>query len=256
MLSSRAVKYPMIPHPSYKVGFAVSLLIMAFQPILCTPLYVAAEEEVGVCYMNYKSLSPLSEELYELSIDDDLEEIHSDVWNEAVIMIPNTLIGYFLPLYLNGLFYHKATKAMNASLNELAAKEGHAKTNTQGTTAEPKTRGTKNKKGKAEESRAKPSRAVLQRQKENKAVAKLMMCISVLTCFIYLPMMAFDWVVILSPTFVHKNMNSVTHALYVMNYLLIVHSSVSPLFYAGMHREVKGAVKKLICRCNQNQTTR
>ena len=222
----------MSSHHSYKVGFAVSFLIMITQPILYTPLYVAAEMLDGLCHMNYQGLSSLSQKLYEQSYDEDTK-FYSDVWNEILIMLPNTLIGCFVPVFLVGLFYHKATNALNDSLSRLSAKKDQSNPA---------------KISESNENETKSTKGMLKRQKENKAVAKLMMCISVLTCAIYVPTVLFDWVVMFSPRFTFTHIATVTKATTVLQYMLIFHAFASPLFYAGLHREVRKLVRRLFSR--------
>ena len=251
-LYHRALKYPLSAHLSYKSGFAVSFLLLVVIVISHTPIYLTSRVSYNkVCYVDFSTLSSFTEKLYNLSFDVETG-IHTDVWNRTLVMIPITLVGGVLPVLLIGIFYYKATKAMNAYLRELAEKiekDIPQKTDEMSSKeqSDPKETNDRNKPKERKKVQYK-SNAILRRQRENKAVAKLMMYITILTSVFYLPTLILDWVPIVFPKILYDKMADFEKAAALLAYTPIFQSSASPLFYAGMHKDVKRIAKRIFCR--------
>ena len=215
----------MEPHPSYKKGFGATALIMAFVACLQIPEYLAITSMYGICVAKYKDLNSLTQKLYKLSLNKD-QGLYTDHWNEILFKVPTTTIGLFLPVFLTGLFNYWATTRLNATLKAVTENSNSP-----------------SEKGKRKnESNA--NRTLLQRQKENRKVAKLMLCITAFTSVVFLPLWISCWIFPAAPGFVFKYNKQYLQSQTFFQYLSLLHSLAAPLFYAGMHKNVRHMLKK------------
>ena len=276
----RAIKFPMAPHPTFKVGFGVSFLIIIFIVILHTPFYIASKISVnGVCYVDLREISEVTKKLDDLSKDEETG-MNTGIWNHLLIVTPISIIGYILPIILVGTFYRQATKALSAELQSFVeriqeGKPAQTKEDCGKQRAEKsverkekmKAKGGKNRKTvekqrseksverkeKVKAKGGKNSKTVefgfaIRRQKENKSVAQLMLCITIVTCMIQMPCFVLDLVTMLFSKYWLEHPMAFVKAFTLLSYLYVLHSAVSPLFYAGMHKEVRKLSKRIICK--------
>ena len=242
----RAVKYPMAPHPTFKKGFGVSFLLIIWIVILHIPFYIATKvSSNGACYIDFRGISPFTEKLDDMSYDEETGQ-NTGMWNHILIALPISIVGFIFPSFLVGLFYHKATKAMNTTFKALAIKMETGKDSENRITPNAGRKKIKSKERKSPKKNTSP--AVLRRQKENRLVSKLMLCITIFTCVVYVPYFVMDWVTMLFPKVWLNHTLDMVKALTLLSYLFILHSSVSSLFYAGMHKEVKKLAKRMVCK--------
>ena len=219
----RTITSPMEPHPSYKRGLGVTALLVACMVCLQIPQFLAVTAIDGICVANYKDLTSLTQKLFKLSFN-EMVGVHTDIWNEIIFNVPTAAIGVFLPVFFTGFFNHRATTRMNDTLKAVTKRSNLSKG-----------------KGK-EESNA--NRSLLQRQKENRKVTKLMVCITCFTSVIFLPMWISCWIFPAAPEFVLKYPNEFLELQTSLKCLWLLHSLAAPLFYAGMHKKVRKMFKR------------
>ena len=250
----RAIKFPMAPHPTFKVGFGVSFLIIIFIVILHTPFYIASKISVnGVCYVDLREISEITKKLDDLSKDEETG-MNTGIWNHLLIVTPISIIGYILPIILVGTFYRQATRALSAELQSFVERIQEGKpAQTKEDCGKQRAEKSVERKEKVKAKGGKNSKTVefgfaIRRQKENKSVAQLMLCITIVTCMIQMPCFVLDLVTMLFSKYWLEHPLAFVKAFTLLSYLYVLHSAVSPLFYAGMHKEVRKLSKRIICK--------